>query len=92
MSEDTLLRLDGAENMEILSKLQSYLAMICPAMLFDGQSTSTELQNAMSTLECNEAMARFVSTSDCSVLLVERDNVGSGIDSITYGHYFYKHW
>lgn len=78
MSEDNLLRGATSDSMEVLNKLQTYLGVICPAMLFEGVAPSGAMENAMNTQESAEAMMRFVSTSECSVLLVERTDSNSG--------------
>lgn len=75
-----MLRGSSSDSVELLNKLQTYLGLICPAMLFEGAAPLGALENAMITQESTEAMMRFVSTSECSVLLVERSdsNVGEG--------------
>lgn len=78
MSEDNLLRGTTSDSMEILNKFQTYLGVICPAMLFEGVAPSGAMENAMNTQESAEAMLRFVSTSECSVLLIERTDANSG--------------
>ena len=78
MSEDTLLREVTSEGMELFNKLQVYLSVICPAMLFDGVAPPGAFENALGTQDCTEALMRFVSTSESSVLLIEKSDSSSG--------------
>jgi len=78
MSEDTLLREVTSESMELFNKLQVYLSVICPAMLFDGVAPPGAFENALGTQESTEALMRFVSTSESSVLLIEKSDSNSG--------------
>eukprot|EP01032_Pedospumella_encystans_P010301 gene10301-12053_t len=77
MSEDTLLREVTSEGMELFNKLQFYLSVICPAMLFDGVAPPGAFENALGTQECTETLMRFVSTSESSVLLIEKSDSSS---------------
>ena len=78
MSEDNLLRSDGNENMEVLSKLQNYIGMVCGPILFEGQESAvTSLHEALITPECSDVLAKYIATSECSVLLVERSDSGA---------------
>jgi hypothetical protein len=81
MSEDNLLRTGGAENMELLSSLQSYLASLCSVLILLGQDGAAVLNAALMLPESGEAMLRFALTSECSVLLVERNAVGVKVGS-----------
>lgn len=72
MSEDNLLRGANAEGMELVEKLRMYLSQICGPMLLDEASSTSALQDALSTSESIDAIVRFATSSECSVLHAER--------------------
>lgn len=81
MLEDDVASVGSAESLKIFQNFSGYLSQVCSPLLFGGQSADDSVQAAFALPENVDAVAKFVGTSECSVLLVEKN----GINTIRMG-------
>jgi hypothetical protein len=77
MSEDNLVELGNAETAESFDNFKLYLNQVCTPLIFAGQKSDAAIQSALTAPESADAVVKFISTSESSVLLVERVGDGS---------------
>lgn len=77
MSEDNLALLGNQEMVEILGNFNVYLGQVCSPLLFGDLGSASVIQAAVATPDNAEAVVRYATSSECSVLLVERLEAGA---------------